>query len=192
MKSIRYVFLIKSINIINSISCVYLCTKAGSCPKHFSFDELAHSETVTLNALNKLLRSAAKKSHFPQRAKRHAAPVFVTSHCVPSWFSAEKCSTLLQEGCKVRETSTIVFTRMEALCQTSLPNRVRQNPTRRKFLLTTGSRIVSLNCRDEFPQTVGRVAPARVICQGSEAARDKTAIRLLSRRDPSVWPPCPA
>ncbi len=49
--------------------------------------------------------------------------------------------------------------------------------------------IVSLNCRDEFPQTVGRVAPAPVICQGSEAELERTTVRSSSRRDPSVWPP---
>jgi hypothetical protein len=43
---------------------------SGSCPKHFSFDELAHSETVTLNALNTLLRSAAKKKSFSAKSKK--------------------------------------------------------------------------------------------------------------------------
>jgi hypothetical protein len=49
--------------------------------------------------------------------------------------------------------------------------------------------IVSLNCRDEFPQTVDRVALTRAICQGREAEREKTTVRSSSRRDPSVWPP---
>jgi hypothetical protein len=48
---------------------------------------------------------------------------------------------------------------------------------------------VSLNCRDEFAQTVGRAAPAPVSGQGREAARDRTIARSSSSRDPSVSPP---
>jgi hypothetical protein len=47
---------------------------SGSCPKHCPFDELAHSETVTLNALNKLLRSAAKKVIFRKEQKDTLRP----------------------------------------------------------------------------------------------------------------------
>jgi hypothetical protein len=49
--------------------------------------------------------------------------------------------------------------------------------------------VVSLNCRDEFPQTVGTDAQDRATPPGSEAERDRTTVRSLSRRDPSVWPP---
>jgi hypothetical protein len=50
-------------------------------------------------------------------------------------------------------------------------------------------RVVSLNCRDEFPQTVGTAAPDRATPPGREAERDRTTVRSWSRRDPSVWPP---
>jgi hypothetical protein len=53
------------------------------------------------------------------------------------------------------------------------------------------NQIVSLNCRDEFPQTVGRVAPAPVMCQGSEAGLDRTTVQSSSKRDLLVWPPRP-
>jgi hypothetical protein len=44
--------------------------------------------------------------------------------------------------------------------------------------------IVSLNYHNAFPQTVGRVAPALVLCQGSEAERDRLTVRSSSRRLP--------
>src|SRR5215217_4724695 len=44
--------------------------------------------------------------------------------------------------------------------------------------------VVSLNCRDEFPQTVGKDAPDRATHPRSEAERDRTTVRLLSRHDP--------
>jgi PAS domain-containing protein len=57
----------------------------------------------------------------------------------------------------------------------------------RNLVLQTS--VVSLNCRDAFPQTMGKDAPGRATHPGSEAERDRTTVRSLSRRDPSVWPP---
>src|SRR3989440_7165997 len=49
--------------------------------------------------------------------------------------------------------------------------------------------VVSLNCRDEFPQTVDKDAPERAMYPGNEAERDRTTFRSSSRHDLSVWPP---
>src|SRR5215471_12511216 len=44
--------------------------------------------------------------------------------------------------------------------------------------------VVSLNCREEFPQTVGKDAPDRARHPGSEAERDRITIQSSSRHDP--------
>jgi len=52
-----------------------------------------------------------------------------------------------------------------------------------------GFLVVSLNCREEFPQTVDKDAPERAMYPGNEAERDRTTVRSSSRHDLSVWPP---
>lgn len=49
--------------------------------------------------------------------------------------------------------------------------------------------VVSLNCRDEFPQTVDKDVPDRAMYPENEAERDRTTVRSSSRHDLSVWPP---
>ena len=52
----------------------------------------------------------------------------------------------------------------------------------------TENQVVSLNCRDELPQTVGQDAPERGRPPGSTAAHARTT-RPSSRPAPSVSPP---
>src|SRR4029453_3208886 len=56
-------------------------------------------------------------------------------------------------------------------------------------LLSPRPLVVSLNCRDEFPQTVDKDAPERAMYPGNEAERARTTVRSSSRHDLSVWPP---
>ena len=58
-----------------------------------------------------------------------------------------------------------------------------------EFVHNVRKRVVSLNCRDEFPQTVDKDAPERAMYPGNEAERDRTTVRSSSKHDLSVWPP---
>jgi hypothetical protein len=52
-----------------------------------------------------------------------------------------------------------------------------------EYLVGIDRRVVSLNCRDEFPQTVDKDALDRAMYPGSEAERDTTIVRSSSRHD---------
>src|SRR5438094_7650438 len=64
----------------------------------------------------------------------------------------------------------------------------RQEPQQAQKIVRR-RRVVSLNCRDAFPQMVDTDAPGRATHPRSEAERDRTTARSSSRHDLSVWPP---
>ena len=49
--------------------------------------------------------------------------------------------------------------------------------------------VVSLNCRDELPQTVDKDAPVWARSPGNVAERERPTVRSSSSHARSVWPP---